>query len=54
METIARHLGMFIEKSEQKIKMSGFSDEDEEEKLNKDINKLADMIGLKVVEGGKK
>ena len=54
METIARHLGMFIEKSEQKIKMSGFSDDDEEEKLNKDINKLADMIGLKVVEGGKK
>ena len=54
METIARHLGMFIEKSEQKIKMSGFSDEDEEEKLNKDIDKLADMVGLKVVEGGKK
>jgi hypothetical protein len=34
--------------------MSGFSDEDEEKKLNEDIDKLADMVGLKVVEGGKK
>ena len=54
MEAVARHLGMFVDKSEQKIKMSGFSDEDEEKKLNEDIDKLADMVGLKVVEGGKK
>ena len=33
METIARHLGMFIEKSEQRIKMSNFSDTDSEEKI---------------------
>jgi hypothetical protein len=54
METIARHLGMFIEKSEQKIKMSNFSDADTEEKIEGDIKNLADMVGLKVVKGGKK
>ena len=54
METIARHLGMFIEKSEQRIKMSNFSDTDSEEKIEGDIKNLADMVGLKVVDGGKK
>jgi len=54
METIARHLGMFVEKSEQKIKMSNFSDADTEEKIEGDIKNLADMVGLKVVKGGKK
>lgn len=54
METIARHLGMFVEKSEQKIKMSNFSDQDPEEKISNDIKNLADMVGLKVVTGGKK
>ena len=54
METIARHLGMFVDKSEQKIKMSHFADSDTEEKISKDIEDLADMVGLKVVDGGKK
>ncbi len=54
METIARHLGMFVDKSEQKIKMSHFAESDNEEKIQKDIENLADMVGLKVVEGGKK
>jgi len=54
METIARHLGMFVDKSEQKIKMSHFADSDAEEKISKDIEDLADMVGLKVVDGGKK
>jgi hypothetical protein len=54
METIARHLGMFVDKSEQKIKMAHFADTDSEEKIQKDIEDLADIVGLKVVEGGKK
>jgi len=54
METIARHLGMFVDKSEQKVKLSHFSDSDSEDKIEKDIESLADTLGLKVVEGGKK
>jgi len=54
METIARHLGMFIEKSEQRVKLSHFSDEDSEDKMEKDIASLADAVGLTVVNGGKK
>jgi len=54
METIARHLGMFVDKSEQKVKLSHFSDSDSEDKIEKDIESLAETLGLKVVEGGKK
>ena len=54
METIARHLGMFVDKSEQRVKLSNFSDEDSEDKIEKDIANLADVVGLKVVDGGKK
>ena len=54
METIARHLGMFIDKSEQKIKMSNFSETDSEKKMEEDIKNLADMVGFKVIKGGKK
>ena len=54
METIARHLGMFVDKSEQRVKLSHFSDEDSEDKIEKDIQSLADAVGLKVVDGGKK
>lgn len=53
MEAIARHLGMFVDKSESKIKMSSFSDSDNEDKVQNDIEKLADIVGLKVVNGGK-
>ena len=54
METIARHLGMFIDKSEQKIKMSNFAETDSEEKMEEDIKNLADVVGFKVIKGGKK
>ena len=54
METIARHLGMFVDKSEQRVKLSHFSDADSEDKIEKDIENLAEAIGLKVVDGGKK
>mgnify|MGYP003146851321 CR=1 FL=1 len=54
METIARHLGMFVDKSEQRVKLSHFSDEDSEDKIEKDIQSLADAVGLQVVNGGKK
>jgi hypothetical protein len=47
-------LGMFVDKSEQKVKLSHFSDSDSEDKIEKDIESLADTLGLKVVEGGKK
>lgn len=53
MEAIARHLGMFVDKSEQKIKMTQFTNEDSDEKVTSDIAKLADMVGLKVISGGK-
>ena len=54
METIARHLGMFVDKSEQKIKMSNFAETDSEEKMEEDIKNLADVVGFKVIKGGKK
>lgn len=54
METVARHLGMFVDKSEQKIKMASFSESDDAAKVSEDINKLAGMVGLKLVAGGKK
>ena len=53
METIARHLGMFVDKSEQRVKLSHFSDQDSEDKIEKDIENLAEAVGLKVVNGGK-
>mgnify|MGYP003147960553 FL=1 len=54
METIARHLGMFVDKSEQRVKLSHFSDQDSEDKIEKDIENLAEAVGLRVVDGGKK
>jgi phage terminase small subunit len=47
MESIAKHLGMFVDKKEIKQEfssMTGSSDDD--------IQKLADVIGLKVVKSG--
>ena len=54
METIARHLGMFVDKSEQRVKLSHFSNQDSEDKIEKDIENLAEAVGLRVVDGGKK
>jgi len=47
MEAIAKHLGMFVDKKEIKQEFSGMSDNSDE-----DIQKLADVIGLKVVKSG--
>jgi hypothetical protein len=53
MEAIARHLGMFVDKSESKVSMVSSGENDSDEKVTADIGKLADMVGLKVVNGGK-
>jgi len=50
MENIAKHLGMYVERSEQRIgSLDGMKTED----IDKDISKLANVVGLKVVNGGK-
>ena len=54
VENVAKHLGMFVERSEQRIKMGALGDSDEKEDVQKDIQRLAEMAGLKVIEGGKK
>ena len=53
VENVAKHLGMFIDRSEQRIKMGALGDSDEREDVQKDIQRLAEMAGLKVIEGGK-
>ena len=50
MEQIAKHLGMFVDRSESRVgSLDGMKSED----LDTDISKLADVVGLKVVNGGK-
>jgi phage terminase small subunit len=50
MEQIAKHLGMFIDRSESRVgNLDGMKTED----IDTDISKLADVVGLKVVNGGK-
>ena len=53
VENVAKHLGMFVDRSEQKIKMGGLGDTDSSEEVKKDIERLADIAGFKVIEGGK-
>jgi phage terminase small subunit len=50
MEQIAKHLGMFIDRSESRV---GNLDSMKSEDIDTDISKLADVVGLKVVNGGK-
>lgn len=50
MEQIAKHLGMFIDRTEQRIgSLDGMKSSD----IDTDISKLADVVGLRVVNGGK-
>jgi|TARA_R110000751_G_scaffold99194_1_gene192580 hypothetical protein len=50
MENIAKHLGMFVDRSESRVgNLDGVKTDD----LDGDISKLAGMVGLKVVNGGK-
>ena len=53
VENVAKHLGMFIDRSEQRIKMGALGDSEEKQDVQKDIQRLAEMAGLKVIEGGK-
>lgn len=53
VENVAKHLGMFVDRSEQKIKMGALGDSDSSEEVKKDIERLADIAGFKVIEGGK-
>jgi phage terminase small subunit len=54
VENVAKHLGMFVERTEQKIKMGALgSGTDEQEDVQKDIERLANIAGLQVIEGGK-
>jgi phage terminase small subunit len=50
MEQIAKHLGMFVDRTEQRI---GSLDSLKSEDIDTDISKLAGVVGLKVVNGGK-
>lgn len=51
MENIGKHLGMFVDvsKIEQNITTSELLTND----TDKDIERLADVVGLKIVKGGK-
>ena len=51
METIGKHLGMFVDRSEQKV--TQLTKGDEPEAVKQDIQRLAEVIGFKVVDGGK-
>tara|TARA_R110002167_G_scaffold58395_4_gene165512 strand:- start:838 stop:1539 length:702 start_codon:yes stop_codon:yes gene_type:complete len=53
VENVAKHLGMFVDRSEQKIKMGSLGDNDSSEDVKKDIERLADIAGFKVIDGGK-
>ena len=54
VESVAKHLGMFVERSEQKINMAQSLDGgSDKESVQKDIEKLAEIAGLKVISGGK-
>ena len=53
VENVAKHLGMFVDRSEQRIKMGALGDSDEKEKVQNDIERLAEIAGFKVIEGGK-
>lgn len=53
IEAVAKHLGMFVDRTESKIKMSSFSNDTDKDAVEKDIAKLAEIAGLKVISGGK-
>ena len=54
LESIAKHLGMFIDRMESKIKYGHLESGDTQEDVNRDIERLAEIAGFKVVQGGKK
>jgi hypothetical protein len=53
MEFVGKHLGMLIDRSEQKIRHGALDSGSDEASIKKDIDKLADIAGLKLITGGK-
>lgn len=53
IENVAKHLGMFVERTEQKIKLSQLGAGSTAEEVANDIKTLASVAGFKVVDGGK-
>ena len=53
IENVAKHLGMFVDRSEQKIKMGSLWDSNDSDAVKKDIERLAEIAGFQVIEGGK-
>ena len=53
IENVAKHLGMFVDRSEQKIKMGSLGDSNDSDAVKKDIERLAEIAGFQVIEGGK-
>lgn len=51
LENVAKHLGMFIERTKQDINITG---SEKPVDVKEEIAHLADVAGLKIVEGGKK
>tara|TARA_R110002020_G_scaffold214207_4_gene421193 strand:+ start:813 stop:1688 length:876 start_codon:yes stop_codon:yes gene_type:complete len=49
VESVAKHLGMFVDRSEQKIRMGHFESGDDPESVENDIERLAEIAGLKLV-----
>lgn len=49
VESVAKHLGMFVDRSEQKIKMGHFETGDDTDSIGRDIENLAEIAGLKLV-----
>ena len=54
VESVAKHLGMFVDRSEQKIKMGHFESGDDPLSIEKDIENLAQIAGLKLVSDNSK
>ena len=54
IENVAKHLGMFVDRSEQKIKMGSLGDSNDSDAVKKDIERLAEIAGFQVIEGGKR
>ena len=53
IENVAKHLGMFVDRSEQKIKIGSLGDRNDSDAVKKDIERLAEIAGFQVIEGGK-
>lgn len=53
IEAVAKHLGMFVDRTESRVKLSSFNNETDHDSVQGDIAKLAEIAGLKVIDGGK-